>query len=91
MRTYDRTQSRDQLVSSRSGSGRFGNWLEENKDWSLSRDRYWGTPLPIWVAEDGSDMFIVGSIDELLDGFRLVDGNAFHRCGRNRSAQAVGG
>ncbi|MDX9757828.1 MAG: isoleucine--tRNA ligase [Bacteroidota bacterium] len=56
------------------GAGRFGNWLEDNKDWSLSRDRYWGTPLPIWIAEDGSDMFIVGSIDELLKGFRLVDG-----------------
>jgi isoleucyl-tRNA synthetase len=56
------------------GSGRFGNWLEDNKDWALSRDRYWGTPLPIWVAEDGSDMFIVGSIDELLQGFRIVDG-----------------
>jgi isoleucyl-tRNA synthetase len=56
------------------GTGRFGNWLEENKDWSLSRDRYWGTPLPIWVAEDGSDQFIVGCIDELLEGFRIVDG-----------------
>lgn len=50
------------------GAGRFGNWLEENKDWALSRDRFWATPLPIWVSEDG-DMFAVGSIDELKNGF----------------------
>ncbi len=50
------------------GSGRFGNWLEENKDWALSRDRFWATPLPIWVADDG-DMFAVGSIEELKEGF----------------------
>lgn len=36
------------------GSGRFGNWLEENKDWALSRERFWGSPLPIWVREDFS-------------------------------------
>lgn len=50
------------------GAGRFGNWLEENKDWALSRDRFWATPLPIWVSED-SDMFSVGSIEELKNGF----------------------
>jgi len=50
------------------GAGRFGNWLEENKDWALSRDRFWATPLPIWVSEDG-DTFAIGSIDELKKGF----------------------
>lgn len=50
------------------GTGRFGNWLEENKDWALSRDRFWATPLPVWVSDDG-DMFAVGSIEELKKGF----------------------
>lgn len=54
------------------GKGRFGNWLEENKDWALSRDRFWGTPLPIWISEDG-DMFAVGSIEELKKGFFITD------------------
>src|SRR5574338_453472 len=50
------------------GSGRFGNWLEENKDWALSRDRFWATPLPLWVSDDG-DVFAIGSIEELKNGF----------------------
>jgi isoleucyl-tRNA synthetase len=50
------------------GAGRFGNWLEDNKDWALSRDRFWATPLPIWVSEDG-DMIAIGSIEELKGGF----------------------
>lgn len=50
------------------GSGRFGNWLEENKDWALSRDRFWATPLPLWISQDG-DVFAIGSIEELKNGF----------------------
>ncbi len=55
------------------GEGRFGNWLEEVKEWSLSRDRFWGTPLPIWVSEDGEDSFAIGSIDELMEGIFVDD------------------
>jgi isoleucyl-tRNA synthetase len=68
------------------GSGRFGNWLENLVDWNLSRSRYWGTPLPIWRTTDGSEEKCIGSIEELnkeLDkaaevgymeaGFRLKD------------------
>ena len=55
------------------GSGRFGNWLEENKDWALSRDRFWATPLPLWVNEDG-DVLAVGSIEELKKGF-IIEGD----------------
>ncbi len=47
------------------GSGRFGNWLENLVDWNLSRSRYWGTPLPIWRTEDGSEEKCIGSIEEL--------------------------
>ena len=50
------------------GSGRFGNWLEENKDWALSRDRFWGTPLPIWICENCGKQKCVGSIAELKEG-----------------------
>jgi isoleucyl-tRNA synthetase len=47
------------------GTGRFGNWLENLVDWNLSRSRYWGTPLPIWRAIDGSEEKCIGSQDEL--------------------------
>jgi isoleucyl-tRNA synthetase len=55
-------------IPAETGTGRFGNWLEENKDWALSRDRYWGTPLPIWVCEKCSHQKCVGSIEELKQG-----------------------
>lgn len=47
------------------GSGRFGNWLENLVDWNLSRSRYWGTPLPIWKTKDGREEICIGSIEEL--------------------------
>ncbi len=67
------------------GSGRFGNWLEENKDWALSRERFWGSPLPLWVSEDftigdGAEsgrIFAVGSVSELREGFIDIRGERF--------------
>lgn len=47
------------------GTGRFGNWLENLVDWNLSRSRYWGTPLPIWRTKDGTEEKCIGSIAEL--------------------------
>ncbi|HRI79493.1 MAG TPA: isoleucine--tRNA ligase, partial [Cyclobacteriaceae bacterium] len=47
------------------GTGRFGNWLENLVDWNLSRSRYWGTPLPIWRTEDGKEEICIGSVSEL--------------------------
>ncbi len=52
------------------GEGRFGNWLENMVDWNLSRSRYWGTPLPIWRTEDGTEQVCIGSIQELNAGIR---------------------
>lgn len=47
------------------GTGRFGNWLENLVDWNLSRSRFWGTPLPIWKTEDETEFKCIGSVDEL--------------------------
>jgi isoleucyl-tRNA synthetase len=68
------TAYKDQLVAlnktinwkpEATGTGRFGNWLENLVDWNLSRSRFWGTPLPIWRTEDGTEEICIGSIAEM--------------------------
>ncbi len=68
------TRYRDQLVNlnrqinwypEHIRDGRFGNWLENNVDWALGRERYWGTPLPVWVCEECGQQECVGSVREL--------------------------
>jgi isoleucyl-tRNA synthetase len=61
------------------GTGRFGNWLEENKDWSLSRERFWGTPLPIWICKECGKQRVVGSIAELKEGQNVPEPLDLHK------------
>lgn len=77
------TAFKDQLVAKNktihwkpesTGSGRFGNWLENIVDWNLSRSRFWGIPLPIWRDKEGKHEVCIGSIQELIDkGFMKIE------------------
>src|SRR6056300_2098853 len=68
------TEKKDQMIAlnktinwkpASTGTGRFGNWLENLNDWNLSRSRFWGIPIPIWSTEDGTERRCIGSVEEL--------------------------
>ena len=74
------TDKREELIKNNSkinwkpkatGDGRFGNWLNNANDWNLSRSRFWGIPLPIWISEDGSETKIIGSVKELYNEIEI--------------------
>lgn len=78
------TQFREQLLANNAkidwypdfvGAKRFGEWLENNVDWALSRDRFWGTPLNIWICESCGEKRSVGSIADLIKHGRMRDGS----------------
>ncbi|MEI6478704.1 MAG: class I tRNA ligase family protein, partial [bacterium] len=90
---------RDKLVKENEGinwepsyikDGRFGEWLKDIKDWAISRERYWGTPLPVWKDDEGKEIFIPNSIEN-LKGKTKRSGNKYLLMRHGEATQNVEG
>ena len=69
--------------------GRFGEWLREIKDWAISRERYWGTPMPIWKCDECDEVKVVGSLNELKENTKK-SGNQYILMRHGESDSNVG-